>query len=210
MTRGGLARHLSTCVQRQAAIRAADQKGGAAQELYHLQVQDAGRGDYWLHLELNGRATLQALDQYLRVIWLECCGHLSQFSLGGWRGAEIAKPQRAERVFQPGVELTYIYDFGTSSEIVIKVVGERQGRPLSTYPIVLMGRNDPPEASCMQCQQRAAWLCLECRHEWGESGTLCQEHAAAHPHEEYGEPLPLVNSPRVGLCGYEGPAQPPY
>jgi hypothetical protein len=31
-----------------------------------------------------------------------------------------------------------------------------------------------------------------------------------HPHESYGEPTLLVNSPRVGLCGYEGPAEPPY
>jgi len=32
----------------------------------------------------------------------------------------------------------------------------------------------------------------------------------AHPHEEYGEPIEIVNSPRLGLCGYTGPADPPY
>ena len=27
-----------------------------------------------------------------------------------------------------------------------------------------------------------------------------------HPHDQYGEPIPLVNSPRLGMCGYDGPA----
>jgi hypothetical protein len=44
----------------------------------------------------------------------------------------------------------------------------------------------------------------------GQPGTLCDAHAATHPHEDYGEPLALVNSPRSGMCGYEGPADPPY
>ena len=30
-----------------------------------------------------GSATLEELDHYLRTIWLECCGHLSQFTIGG-------------------------------------------------------------------------------------------------------------------------------
>ncbi|WP_127011414.1 hypothetical protein ACF3DV_03465 [Chlorogloeopsis fritschii PCC 9212] len=28
--------------------------------------------------------------------------------------------------------------------------------------------------------------------------------------DNYGEPIPLVNSPRLSLCGYDGPAEPPY
>ena len=56
MTRGGLARHLPACPQRQEAIATADQKTGQDQTLYHLQVQDAWQGDFWLHLEMNGAA----------------------------------------------------------------------------------------------------------------------------------------------------------
>jgi hypothetical protein len=39
---------------------------------------------------------------------------------------------------------------------------------------------------------------------------LCDEHAEDHPHDNYGEPIPLCNSPRMGQCGYDGPAEPPY
>ena len=89
MTRGGLTRHLDTCVEHKAAIEAANQGRGREQPLYHLVARDAWGGDYWLHLEVNGLATLNDLDRYLRAIWLECCGHLSRFSIGGWRGDEI-------------------------------------------------------------------------------------------------------------------------
>lgn len=210
MTKGGLAKHLPTCTQRQEAIRAASPKYGPEQELYHLQVQGAWAPDFWLHLEVKGSAKLQDLDDYLRAIWLECCGHLSQFSVGGWRGEEIPQGKRVDKVFRPGVELTHIYDFGTSSETLIKVVEVRRGRPLSSHPIFLMARNNPPEAQCMECGQPASSLCLECMYERDEPGTLCAKHAEAHPHQNYGEPIPLVNSPRGGMCGYVGPAEPPY
>jgi hypothetical protein len=59
MTKGGLAKHLGTCPQRQEAIGAANQSPGKEQALYHLQVQDAWDGLYWLHLEMKGTATLE-------------------------------------------------------------------------------------------------------------------------------------------------------
>ena len=30
------------------------------------------------------------------------------------------------------------------------------------------------------------------------------------PHDNYREPIPVVNSPRMGRCGYTGPAEPIY
>ena len=173
-------------------------------------MQDARQGDFWLDVEMRGSATLQHLDRYLRAIWLECCGHLSRFSVGGWGGGEIAKRRRADQVFQPGVELTHIYDFGTSSETLVKSVTVREGRPTTSHPIALIARNSTPEASCIQCGQVASRLCMECLYEEDVRGTLCDQHAQAHPHDDYGEPISLVNSPRLGMCGYDGPAEPPY
>jgi len=210
MAKGGLSKHLATCPERQTTIEAADKRGGKTQPLYHLQVQDTWSPDFWLHLEVNGTATLTDVDRYLRAIWLECCGHLSQFSVGGWSGNEIPKSRRVAQVFDVGLEVTHIYDFGTSSETLIKAVGVRDGTPLSKHPIYLMARNNPPDATCMECEQPATWLCLECVYELDEPGTLCDKHAQTHPHDNYGEPMPLVNSPRVGMCGYTGPAEPPY
>jgi hypothetical protein len=206
-----MVKHLSACPQRRALIEEADErKKGAREVLYHLRARDAWRGEFWLDLEMSGAMTLEDLDDYLRRIWLECCGHMSQFSIGGWRGDEIPMTQRIGRAFATGRELTHIYDFGTSSQTLIKAVATREGKSLTSHPVALMSRNTMPKAQCIECERPAAWLCLECLTVDNEWGTLCDEHAKTHPHDNYDEPVRLVNSPRLGMCGYDGPAEPPY
>jgi len=210
MTRGGMTRHLASCPERQQAIAAAEQGKGQQRHLYHLQVQDAGWGGYWLHLEMSGTSNLQELDDYLRSIWLECCGHLSDFRTGGWDSQELSMRNRIYAVLQPGVTLTHLYDYGTTSYTSIRSISVRKGKPLTKYPILLMARNNPPAFVCQECGQPATRLCMECIYEYGHDGYLCDLHAENHPHDDYGPPMPIVNSPRIGMCGYAGPAEPPY
>ena len=209
-TKGSMVKHLAVCPQRQARIADAEQTKRKPEVLYYLRMQDAYNSAFWLDLEVRGSATLKDIDTYLRAIWLECCGHLSQFSVGGWQGHEIAKQRRVADIFQHAVELTHIYDFGTSSNTRIKVVSQREGVPVSTKPIALLARNAMPVTICIECDQPATHLCMECLIESRIWGVLCDEHAQTHPHEDYGAPIELVNSPRLGMCGYDGPAEPPY
>jgi len=207
MTRDGLVRHLSSCKGRQMAIEKAT---GRPQPVYHLQIQDAMQGDFWLHIEIGAVATLEDLDYYLRWIWLECCGHMSQFSIGGWRGEEIDKSHSISDVFTVGGDkLTHIYDFGTETQSIIKTVAIRDGKPLNENPIFLMARNIIPEVTCMECDKQATWSCVDCM--WaGETGLLCDTHYEPHEDVHSDMMLPFVNSPRTGQCGYDGPAKPPY
>ena len=39
----------------------------------------------WLSLAVRPTANLRQLDQFLRDVWLECCGHMSHFEIGGAR-----------------------------------------------------------------------------------------------------------------------------
>jgi hypothetical protein len=86
----------------------------------------------------------------------------------------------------------------------------RTDKPLTKHTILLMAHNNPPEFACQECGQPATRLCLECIYEYDKDGTLCDEHAEGHPHDDYGAPMPIVNSPRLGICGYTGPAEPLY
>lgn len=210
MTRGGMGRHLESCEQRHATVAAADAKAGATGTLVHLQARDSFNGYYWLNLEVDGAATLKHIDEYLRAIWLECCGHMSRFYVGGWDGTQVGMARKVRDVFRPGVELTHIYDFGTETVTQLKSLAVRQGKRTTKHPISLMARNAAPAVVCQECGEPATRFCVECGYEGERPGTLCDSHAANHPHENYGEPMPLVNSPRVGMCGYEGPAEPPY
>lgn len=46
-------------------------------QLYTLLVTLRGAGDtYWLYLEAPKTNSLVKLDSFLRLVWLECCGHL--------------------------------------------------------------------------------------------------------------------------------------
>jgi hypothetical protein len=71
-------------------------------------------------------------------------------------------------------------------------------------------RNEMPQLPCMKCGEPAAYFCSECLIERDETGMLCARHVKGHPCDNYGEPIPLINSPRLGMCGYTGPANPPY
>ncbi len=209
LSKGGMSKHLATCAARQSAIEKAVQKKGADETIYHLRIQDSYRPEFWLNLEMRGGKQLKDLDNYLRAIWLECCGHLSEFSLGGFQNT-VGMSRTVEKVFSSAEEVMHIYDFGTSSETLVKRVAVRQGKPLSSKPIFLMARNNPIAETCIECDKPATHLCMECMYEDETWGTLCAEHAESHPHNNYGEPVELMNSPRVGMCGYDGPAEPPY
>ena len=209
MTGNGMVKHLAACPKRKESIDECDQQDGEKEKIYHLKIQDAWLKDFWLHLEMRGSATLKYLDSYLRAIWLECCGHLSQFSAEGCRGEEIAMSTKAADIFHLGMELTHIYDFGTSSETQIKVVSEREGRPMTEHPIFLMARNELPEMETCACGKPGAWLCMDCGDTSDEVAVLCKEHGEGEEYQDHAM-LPIVNSPRTGRCGYEGPAEPPY
>ena len=211
ITKRGVRKHMQNCPTRQEALAtSAAAKHQRQETLWHLRVQDAYNKDFWIDLEMVGSASLETLDRYLRAIWLECCGHLSKFTIGGWSGMDVGKARKADAVFEPGLVLRHLYDFGTTSETDIKVVEARQGKATSKHPIALLARNQMPKAVCQECGEPAKWLCIECLYEEEETGHLCDEHVKAHPHHNYGEPMLLLNSPRTGMCGYYGPAEPPY
>lgn len=207
--KGGMVQHLGACADREDAVDGASHDD-SHETFYHLRADVEWSRPFWLDLELRGSAPLEELDAYLRAIWLECCGHLSQFTIGGFRGREIPESHRADQVFHAETQLTHLYDFGTTSETRIRVMDVRRGPPTTERPIALMARNEMPEITCMKCNRQATWLCPECAYETGQAGHLCDEHLPSHPHDADGDPFPLVNSPRTGMCGYTGPAEPPY
>jgi hypothetical protein len=209
MTGNGMVKHLSACPKRKETLSESEQKTGKEQKLYHLKVQDSWLNDFWLHLEICGSATLKDLDSYLRSIWLECCGHLSKFSVGSGTDEEIAMDTEVSSVFHSGLALTHIYDFGDSSETLIKVVSEREGNPLTERPIYLMARNELPEVESCGCGKPGAWLCMDCTEDEDEVALLCEQHAKEDQYQDH-TLMPIINSPRTGRGGYAGPAEPPY
>lgn len=182
-------------------------------KLYHISVDGLYRPEYWLHIEIKANAKLKDLDQFLRDIWLECCGHLSAFEINGVRyhsdyfDFDLDPEARdmnvhLSKVLSVGMKFYHIYDFGTPTQLRLKVVGERMGK---AKKIRILARNEPPDIRC-ECGKKARWICTQCFIDnLGENCYFCNECAEEH---ECGEDmlLPVVNSPRCGVCGYEGGA----
>jgi hypothetical protein len=211
LTRSGMAKHLRTCAARHGIAVRVDESSQASEMLFHLELRDAWSGMYWLHVEVAATASMQGLDRYLRAIWLECCGHSSEWRIGrAWSGEKIGMGAKLGSALLRGHELVHVYDFGTTTETQVRLVDRRAGVATPKRPITLMARNHPPPIPCMKCDARAVSLCMQCVIELDEGGGLCAEHAEEHPHDDYGELMPIVNSPRTGVCGYTGPAEPPW
>ncbi|MBK8045316.1 MAG: hypothetical protein IPK21_23280 [Haliscomenobacter sp.] len=188
----GISRHLSTHLNQLPA----SEKHTAL----HLRVDG---GPYFLNLLVDAKATLSTLDEFLRDIWLECCGHLSRFSYASW-GDELPQDGKMQRFLSPGTTVWYAYDFGSTTELTI--------RCLAAYPadvkrkIDLLSRNEPFPTMCDRCGKAPAERL--CTGHWSdeEERFFCESCAAIH--EEacvYGEQMvPVTNSPRMGQCGYDG------
>jgi hypothetical protein len=200
-----MAKHLGAC-----RSKAEKPGGGKREKLYHIAVEGAGIPEYWMHVEIPCRATLADLDGFLRDTWLECCGHLSAFEIGKTRyvsgedagidedeGMDVALAE----VLKPGMKFGHEYDFGSTTELALRVISEHDGeRPKDGVRV--LARNDPPEIPCGECGKPAVLICPECACDG--KGWLCK--ACAKKHECGDETmLPVVNSPRVGVCGYCGP-----
>ena len=194
----GMTKHLQSCLPRSLENQRKSQKL-KSQPFFHILVKGYYSPGYWLHLKVASNAKLEVLDQFLRDIWLECCGHLSAFR---YKGTELAMGRKLEDVFTPGMELLHEYDFGSTTELLVKVVDTYEGPMEKNKPVEILSRNEAPEIPCDECGKApAVQICTECQ--WNEGGWLCEACAETHEcHEDMR--LPVVNSPRTGVCGYTG------
>ncbi len=98
-TQRGMIKHITSCI----AKKMYNQHG--IPTLY-IVVQAPFNHDYFFHLLLSPTTTLKDLDTFLRNQWLECCGHMSSFSLKK-RGQEISMSGKVNEILSAGRTLVY-------------------------------------------------------------------------------------------------------
>ena len=125
-------------------------KGVKTTRCFHLVVGATYDPAYWLHLELPAETTFGDLDRVLRDIWLECCGHMSafrfpqqrvrptsprdfaqmleKFARGGFedelKDEQQMMGERLGKRLHPGVTLDYEYDFGSTTNLSLRVLDD--------------------------------------------------------------------------------------
>ncbi len=331
-----MTQHLKHCKQRAAVNAANDADTGdearQKEKLFHILAEGRYNPQYWMHIEIPASESLFTLDRFLRDIWVECCGHLSAFEIGGTSYAdepedfpfgafeagievlgakeqedeekdkeekdkeeneededlspeelaeelgnfldeqpvellnmfpdellvELKKPrsrddlvaflkeklaalpkrissitpenieeQRSiyfqkntlkflldmvedrsldatlEKVLQVKQKFTYEYDFGSTTELNLKVISEREGVALEGEDddtVFVLARNVAPAILCKVCGKPARKVVSGYFNV--EENAYCNR--CANRSEDAEMMLPIVNSPRVGVCGYTG------
>ncbi|MCF8107852.1 MAG: hypothetical protein K9J81_02560 [Desulfohalobiaceae bacterium] len=125
--------------------------------------------------------------------------HLSCFFDGASFGSEeLDMDAMIGHVLEPKQSISYIYDFGSSTELLITAKSQHQGKLKKKSGIDLLVRNPDPQILCKVCHKNVAehvdsenmlFLCSECLND-----AECEQELL----------LPVVNSPRCGICAYEG------
>jgi len=165
-----------------------------------LMVEGAHNKDYWLIIDVPLGKSLSTVDTFLRKIWLECCGHLSAFrSPKRSEYREIAASMKLYN-FTKGDKILHEYDFGTTTESLITVIGITKRKPQKEN-VRLLARNVPFAMECAKCGAPAQYFCTECVYDY-RNPFYCDKCIKKHEHDDM--LLPVTNSPRMGECGYEG------
>jgi Plasmid pRiA4b ORF-3-like protein len=165
LSKSGMTRHLESCEQRAALhTEAGSHQKTRKTRAFHLVVEGYRLPMYWMHLEVPARTTLATLDHFLRETWLECCGHLSAFEIGGvryyvdaemdsywdWDRDRKSMQVRVDEVLRPGQTCSYEYDFGSTTELIVKVISEQEVNTKGRS-IQILARNNPLIVPCDVC-----------------------------------------------------------
>jgi len=187
--------HLQDCL----STRVSAGSSGKPEAFLLIRAEARGLPTFWLDIAVKGDGKLKDVDRFLRRTWLECCGHLSEFSTGAH--LKVSMNTKVTDALAPGDRLGYVYDFGSSTELLLRLLGAVNAP--SESAIRLAARNEAPTWPCDACRKAATAVCPQCLYEG--KGFCCAVHAPDH---ECGEDmlLPVVNSPRMGICGYIGEA----
>ncbi len=190
-------KHLNECKEKKEFYTNESEKA----RYFILLLEDPYSPEYWLVIKVIDTTTLKKLDTFIRDIWVECCGHLSQFHEDGYK---IPFTKKVGDIFEKGDIIGYEYDFGTTTELRIRVIDQLEDLKTKNDITILL-RNIEPDYTCSNCGRKASYICPFCLYE--DEGMLCDDCITEHKCvKEEGKDilLPIVNSPRVGVCGYVG------
>ena len=183
--------HIARCIEAVYGIRASrtPDKGRRRLSLrtVHLSVRSMER-PHWMEIAVRADATLQELDRFLRSVWLECCGHLSHFDIGGVvYSMMVPRPgddfeflpmdeheeqwrhmgKTVGTAIKPATWFEHQFDYGTTTDLDLRHVHEFEGlaqvlgpsQPWHGGKIVVLARN-LSLMPCRECRRPAQWRML--------------------------------------------------
>ena len=116
--------------------------------------------------KLHRRATARDIAAMVEELAREAQPSLSDDDADG----DALMGQPLGRKLKPAVLFSHQYDFGTTTELALRVAGEYTV-PALRGALKLMARNEPPAIPCSECEKLATQLCQQCEED-GIGGSL--------------------------------------
>lgn len=128
---------------------------------------------------------LQEVDEILREVWMECCMHLSTFTVkknfmertyisseDSWDEDDgIMSKTKVSKLFEPGLVLEYKYDMGTTSYATLTCIAKFKAAGTKAIENPVLARNIQPKGRCSQCKK----LKSDCMIDRYEYELICKD-----------------------------------
>jgi len=151
--------------------------------------------EYCIYLSIAGTLGLVHIDQFIKDIWVECCGHLSGFTIRGKFYQDHSMNTKLNDILDSDEKFEYEYDFGSTTHLILEVVDIIQV-PSSFSEIEIIARNHEIKHECEICGAEAKYFNYE-KDEWECENCIDED-------DDMISQFDYCNSPRDGVCGYEG------
>jgi hypothetical protein len=103
-----------------------------------------------------------------------------------------------QRVLKVGQKFSYVYDYGSSTYINLRVIAEREGIvQKKKKPVQLLAQNTAPVFPCVVCGKPGTAVAMGYFFDSIADSVYCDECATKQGRED--DMLPIINSPRVGV-----------
>ena len=152
--------------------------------------------DYWMVLLCTTNVRLINIDIFLRKVWLECCYHMSQFN-----------QNKNDRLFDlinlDKHEIIYAYDMGSTTEVVLTIFEQKYVLldDNASSSIILIAQNEKQLYKCEKCKKDAVYM----ENDGFDKEYRCKKCVPIKRNDMFNL---IINSPRSGICGYDGDTQP--
>lgn len=197
LTERTIKRHMKSCLDMKKVIEEKLNEKKGTRNQYIISLKALYESNYCIYVSIDANLQLKHLDQFIRDIWVECCGHLSAFIIEEeyYNSDDGEMDMSIDDILMEGEKFGYDYDFGSTTELILEVVDIIEVSKTFSQ-IEIIARNHDVKNKCEKCGKEA--------HFFDHSGEeyLCK-NCVDEDNDEV-EEFEYSNSPRDGVCGYYG------
>lgn len=196
LTEKTIKRHMKNCSEMKKKIEELSDGNKKQRNQFIVAIKSKyDKNDYCIYLSIDENLGLLHIDQFLRDVWLECCGHLSAFKIKGKIYQDYSMDTRIKDILNVNEKFEYEYDFGSTTELILEVVDIIEV-PASFSQIEIIARNNEVTHYCEICNAEAEYFNYENDH-WE-----CRK--CIDKNNDMIAKFDYCNSPRDGVCCYGG------